>query len=119
MDSEKKQTPPSWAEIVRESRSESPPAIDVRAYVRSQLEVELRSPIGSLGAQEMGLLDGILELFAKPVSKISLVAGLGAAALLAVVSSVNVEVSELTGNEIEVVENFEEAMVGEDWSQYL
>ena len=119
MDSEKKQTPRSWAEIVRESRSESPPAIDVRACVRFQLEVELRSPFRPLGVEEMGLLDGILELFAKPVSRISLGAGLGAAALLAIVSSFNVEISDLTGNEMEVVENFEEAMVGEDWSQYL
>ena len=119
MDSEKKQTPRSWAEIVSESRSESPPAIDVRAYVRSQLEAELRSPARPLGVGEMGLLDGILELFAKPVSRISLGAGLGAAALLAIVSSFNVEISDLTGNEMEVVENFEEAMVGEDWSQYL
>ena len=38
-----------------------------------------------------------------------------AAALLAIVSSFNVEISDLTGNEMEVVENFEEAMVGEDW----
>ncbi|MCH2388668.1 MAG: hypothetical protein MKZ70_00900 [Opitutales bacterium] len=119
MDSEKKRTPHSWAEIVSESRSESPPAIDVRAYVRSQLEVELRSPVGSLKVEKMGLLDGVLELFAEPVSRISLGAGLGAAALLAIVSSFNVEVRDLTGDEMEVVENFEEAMVGEDWSQYL
>lgn len=119
MDSEKKQTPLSWDEIVGRSRSESPPAIDVRAYVRSRLEAELRSPARSLRAGEMDLLDGILELFAKPVSRISLGAGLGVAALLAIVSSTSVEVSELTGNEIEVVENFEEAIVGQDWSQYL
>lgn len=119
MDSEKKQTPPSWAEIVSESRSEASPAIDVRANVRSQLEVELRSPVRPLGVEDIGLLDGILELFAKPVSRISLGVGLGGAALLAIVSSFNVEVSDLTGSEIEVVENFEEAMVGEDWSRYL
>ena len=119
MDSEKKQTSPSWAEIVSESRSEAPPAIDVRANVRSQLEVELRSPVRPLGVEDIGLLDGILELFAKPVSRISLGVGLGGAALLAIVSSFNVEVSDLTGSEIEVVENFEEAMVGEDWSRYL
>ena len=119
MDSEKKQTPRSWAEIVSESRSEAPSVIDVRAYVRSQLEVELRSPLRPQGVEDMGLLDGILELFAKPVSRISLGVGLGGAALLAIGSSFNVEVSDLTGSEIEVVENFEEAMVGEDWSRYL
>ena len=119
MDSEKKQTPPSWDEIVGRSRSESPPAIDVRADVRFRLEAELRSPIHSLGVEEMGLLDGILELFAKPVSRISLGAGFGVAALLVIVSSSTVEVGELTGNKVEVVENFQEAMVGQDWSQYL
>jgi hypothetical protein len=119
MDSEKKQMPPSWNEIVSRSRSESPPAIDVRAYVRSRLETELRSPARSSEVDKIGLLDGILELFAKPVSRISLWVGFGAAALLAIISGASVEISELTGNEIEVVENFEEAMVGQDWSQYL
>ena len=39
--------------------------------------------------------------------------------LLAVATTTTVEVSELTGDELEGVENFDEALVGEDGVEYL
>ncbi len=119
MESPKKQIPPSWDEIVRRSREESPPEIDVRPFVRARLESEMRSSALAELEVPIGLLDSVLDLFAKPIARISLAAGAGVALLMAVATTTTVEVSELTGEEIEVVENFNEALVGEDWMEYL
>ena len=40
-------------------------------------------------------------------------------AILAITTTSTVEVTELTGNEIEVVENFDEALAIVDWTEYL
>lgn len=119
MELPKKQIPPSWDEIVKRSREESPPSIDVRPIVRARLESELRSGAAARVERSVGALESVIDLFAKPIPKIALGACFGAAAILAVATTVSVEVSELTGNEIEVVENFDEALVGDDWTQYL
>jgi hypothetical protein len=44
---------------------------------------------------------------------------LGLSAILAITTTSTVEVTELTGNEIEVVENFDEALATVDWTEYL
>ncbi len=119
MESPKKQIPPSWDEIVRRSREESPPAIDVRPQVRARLEFEARSPAWERSEARIGLLDGILELFARPTARISLGACFGAAAFLAIVTTTTVDVSELTEIEVDLMENFDEVLVGNDWTEYL
>jgi len=65
------------------------------------------------------LLEGVIELFSKPLARISLAACFGLAALLTFATTSTVEVTELTGNEIEVVENFDEALARVDWTEYL
>lgn len=119
MESPKKQIPPSWDEIVKRSREESPPMIDVRPQVRARIEAELRSPSVAQPDAATGLLEGILDLFAKPLARLTLGACLGLAVVLAVASTATVEVSELTNNEIEVVEYFDDALVRVDWAEYL
>ncbi len=119
MESPKKPIPQSWDEIVRRSREESPPSIDVRPQVRIRLQSVARSADWPRNEARFGLLDGILELFARPTARISLGACLGAAAFLAIVTTATVDVSELTENEMEPRENFDEAFVGNDWTEYL
>ncbi len=119
MESHRKQTNPSWDEIVARSREEIPPEIDVRPIVRARIESELRSPIGLQQDSAFGLLDGIFDLFSKPLARISLVACFGIAASLTFATTSSTEVTELTGNEIEVVENFDEALARVDWTEYL
>lgn len=119
MESHKKQTIPHWDEIVKKSRAEIPPEVDVRPLVRARIESELRSPVRAERNSSAGLLDGIFELFSKPLARASLGACLGLAALMTFAATSTVEVSELTGNEIEVVENFDEALARVDWTEYL
>ena len=119
MESHRKQTIPSWDKIVKKSREEVPPEIDVRPQVRARVENELRSRSQPKRDSSIGLLDSILELFSKPLARASLGACLGLAALLTLLTTSTVEVSELTGNEIEVVENFDEALTRVDWTEYL
>lgn len=119
MESPKKQIHPSWDEIVSRSREESPPAIDVRPQVRAQLESEQRFPVWEGREAVLGLFDGILELFARPSARISLGACFGAAAFLAIITTSTVDVSDLTENEVDLRENFDEALVGNDWTEYL
>lgn len=119
MESHRKQTIPPWDKIVEKSREEIPPEIDVRPQVRARIESELRSPARSRQDYSISLLDGVFDLFAKPLARISLGACLGLAALLTFATTSTVEVTELTGNEIEVVENFDEALARVDWTEYL
>tara|TARA_B100000900_G_scaffold266200_1_gene227151 strand:+ start:1646 stop:1843 length:198 start_codon:yes stop_codon:yes gene_type:complete len=65
------------------------------------------------------MLDGVIELFSKPFARISLGACLGLSATLAITTTSTVEFTELTENEIEVVENFDEALARVDWTEYL
>ena len=119
MESPKKQTPQSWDEIVRGSREESPAEIDVRPLVRARLESELRlGSYANFGAP-IGLLDGVLELFSRKVARLSLIACFGAAAVVAVVSTSVVDVSELSENELDAMEDFGDALMGEDLALYL
>lgn len=119
MESHRKQTIPSWDRIVKKSREEIPPEIDVRPQVRARIESELRLPVRSQQDPSIGLLEGIFELFSKPLARLLLGASFGLAALLTFATTSTVEVSELTGNEIEVVENFDEALARVDWTEYL
>lgn len=119
MESPKKQIPPSWDEIVRRSREESPPALDVRPCVRARLESLVRSSFWSRAEIRAGLLDCILELFARRLARISLGACFGAAAFLAIVTTTTADFNELTENELDLRENFDEALVGNDWTEYL
>ncbi len=119
MESHRKQTNPSWDEIVSKSREERPPELDVRPAVRARVEQELRSPVITRRRASTALLDGIFEIFTHPFARVTLGACFGLAALLAIATTSTTEVSELTGNEIEVVENFDEALVGVDWIEYL
>ncbi len=119
MESHRKQTTPNWDEIVKKSRAETPPAINVRPFVRTRIESELRSPVRAQTDTSIGLLEGIFELFSKPLARISLAACFGLAALWTFATTSTVEVTELTGNEIEVVEYFDEALARVDWTEYL
>ncbi len=119
MESHRKQTTPNWDEIVKKSREETPPEIDVRPFVRARIERELRSSIRTQKDTSIGLLEGIFELFSKPLARISLAACFGLAAVWTFATTSTVEVKELTGNEIEVVENFDEALARVDWTEYL
>ncbi len=119
MESHRKQTNPTWDEIIKRSREEIPPEIDVRPHVRARVESELRLSVNARPDQAVGMLDGVIELFSKPLARISLGACLGLSAILAIATTSTVEVTELTGNEIEVVENFDEALARVDWTEYL
>ena len=119
MESHRKQTSPTWDEIIKKSREEIHPEIDVRPHVRARVESELRLPVKARPDSAVGMLDGVIELFSKPFARISLGACLGLSALLAIATTSTVEVTELTGDEIEVVENFDEALARVDWTEYL
>ena len=119
MESHRKQTSPTWDEIIKKSREEIHPQIDVRPHVRARVEVELRLPVKALPDSAVVMLDGVIELFSKPFARISLGACLGLSAILAITTASTVEVTELTENEIEVVENFDEALAIVDWTEYL
>ena len=119
MESHRKQTGPTWDEIIKRSREEIHPEIDVRPHVRARVEGELSLPAKALTGSAVGMLDGVIELFSKPFARISLGACLGLSATLAITTTSTVEVTELTGNEIEVVENFDEALARVDWTEYL
>lgn len=119
MESPKKQISPSWDELVRGSREESPPALDVRPYVRTRLESLVRSSSWTRGEIRIGMLDCILEIFSRRTARVSLGACFGAAAFLAIVTTTTADVNELTDSELELRENFDEALVGNDWTEYL
>ena len=119
MESHRKQASPTWDEIIKKSREEIHPQIDVRPHVRARVEGELRLPVKALPDSAVVMLDGVIELFSKPFARISLGACLGLSAILAITTTSTVEVTELTGNEIEVVENFDEALAIVDWTEYL
>lgn len=119
MESHRKQTTPSWDEIVKRSREEFPPELDVRPAVRARVESELRTASVAQRSPSLALLDGIFELFSRPFARVALGACFALAVLVAIATTSTTEVSELTGNEIEVVENFNEALVGVDWTEYL
>jgi hypothetical protein len=119
MESHRKPISPTWDEIIKKSREEVPPEIDVRPHVRARVERELRLSVKARPDPAVGMLDGVIEMFSKPFARISLGACLGLSALLAITTTSTVEVTELTGNEIEVVENFDEALTRVDWTEYL
>ena len=119
MESPKKQTSLSWDEIVRRAREESPPRIDARPAIRARLESELRQGSYAYASYDLGLLEGIIELFSRKTARISLGACFGAAAMLAIVTTSAVDVSELTEGESDSVEEFSEALVIEDLALYL
>ena len=119
MDSHRKQTSPTWDKIIDKSREEVPPERDVRPQVWARVESELRLSVKARPDSAVGMLDGVIELFSKPFARISLGACLGLSALLAIATTSTLEVTELTGNEIEVVENFDEALARVDWTEYL
>ena len=119
MESPKKQISPSWDEIVSGSREESPPVLDVRPCVRARLESLVRSSLWTRGEIRIGMLDCILEIFSRRTARVSLGACFGAAAFLAIVTTTTADVNELTDSELELRENFDEALVGNDWTEYL
>jgi len=79
----------------------------------------MRAPSVAQRSGSVALLDGIFELFSRPFARVTLGASFVLAVLVAVATTSTTEVSELTGNEIEVVENFDEALIGGDWTEYL
>jgi hypothetical protein len=118
MESPKKQNL-SWDEIVARSREESPPAINVRPHVRARLEALLRSRSSAIRETPTGALDAILDLFSRPWARITLGACFGVAALLTLLTTASVEISDLTDRETDYTENLDETLVREDWTQYL
>ncbi|MEM9158328.1 MAG: hypothetical protein AAGB46_04705 [Verrucomicrobiota bacterium] len=94
MESSKKKNPHSWDEIVAAARRETPPEIDVRAFVRARIESEVRS-VERASPSSIGLFDGIIELFASRAAKAAFAAACLCIAGLALQSINDIEATEL------------------------
>jgi|GEM_PF-651555 len=124
MESRKKPTSdlPKWERILAKARNETPPRIDVRPGVRSLLESQLRSGITYEERSEYGILESVLELFSRPVARLSL----GAAAvcvfgftatLASMIDASELEESLDAGEETPLV--FDESYVVQDLTEIL
>ncbi len=93
MESPKKQNRPSWNEMVQAAREESPPEINVRPAVRAQLEHEIAFGRKNAAAENsIGIIEGIAEIFAKPIARFTLGASLAATAAIAFVGASGIEI---------------------------